>query len=1093
MADGSKSSQLKRKREEEESLRKKAKKSRKSNAGSEEVNGEVTQEEATTPVREVIAHAAGKAVPEVPSVHEPSATPQSSRKGKKQKIPSNTDLETTPNAPIVNGTDEHTGSKSGGNKKRKSAKPSEEVRDEAKHSAPVPQSRKHDKSEVQPDVKAEIANVASHETQQASEKSKKKKKKDKREKKHRSKTSNQWQVGPPIGGWFLPQDPVFSHDEKHIFLANSTSVQIYATDSSLLMNTLPGRSGSIAAFALSATRPNNIYVANSEGIITIWDWTNASKVASWAIEANVRSMKVVPAQADTNQDLVYSYESGKKHIINVHALRTKHDEAPTELQKIFETAAAVVDFQILLEGRIVFVACQTAVFVGKRRNKSKTTLQDLEYTWREFRTTKPVTTFNSFVRPSQSSTKARGSQQAPRDHLDLAIGDSEGVIHLFEDILSSFASIEQGQKKSQKTDVNVEGLKPKRLHWHREAVGSVKWSQDGNYLISGGGETVLVIWQLSTGKQQTLPHLTAAIESIVVSPVGSSYSVSLANNSVVVLSTTELQAKTSVVGTQSRRVDPEQLPRESKPGDSSFNVFAQVPMAVDMKNPNLVMFSVPSSQPRHQRGRWPAPEPYLQTFDVSTQRTISRQALTRNNATDPNVGPDKMKIFEPSVKFLQISRDGHWLATVDEWTPPHSDMGYLDEGIPEFQDEERSFRRETYLKFWKRDDNSSAWTLETRIGAPHFFEAVGASARVLDLMSNPTGTGFATVGEDRYVRIWGPKTRTRDGITVRAANNEEGLINWSLDQATELSSIPILDPALGSEATTSPHNARLAYSADGSVLAVAVSWPTESDSGVLHLIDAATGILRRSITEISVSALCCLGMVDRFLIIIADSINVWDIVTDELVYSTPMETPGINRSERISLVRLAVNSTDGTFAVSCPHFQPNETSKFRTMRQYMKVSSKVVIYDPHQSRPRWSLNIPGILLSLVAANGSRAYVALDSSSSIHILNPKTSALQLVTPPPESEDDLIEARIKSQQIEEDDEENEPRLSEAGAFAAAKHTFEELDNDKPVVRPEQLQQIFDVGPSHALPSVKDMLNAVVDLYARKPRASNVVIQA
>jgi NET1-associated nuclear protein 1 (U3 small nucleolar RNA-associated protein 17) len=48
------------------------------------------------------------------------------------------------------------------------------------------------------------------------------------------------------------------------------------------------------------------------------------------------------------------------------------------------------------------------------------------------------------------------------------------------------------------------------------------------------------------------------------------------------------------------------------------------------------------------------------------------------------------------------------------------------------------------------------------------------------------------------------------------------------------------------------------------------------------------------------------------------------------------------------------------------------------------------------------------------------------------------------------------------------------------------FEEGEDDRPVVRPEQLASIFDVGQSFAMPPVADMFSAVVGLYGRKPRA-------
>ena len=65
--------------------------------------------------------------------------------------------------------------------------------------------------------------------------------------------------------------------------------------------------------------------------------------------------------------------------------------------------------------------------------------------------------------------------------IDIAIGDISGVLLLFEDILSSFAAIESTQKGGKTRADNAESLRPKKLHWHRDAIGSVKWSLDGKH------------------------------------------------------------------------------------------------------------------------------------------------------------------------------------------------------------------------------------------------------------------------------------------------------------------------------------------------------------------------------------------------------------------------------------------------------------------------------------------------------------------------------------------------------------------------------------------------------------------------------------
>ncbi|KAF2019645.1 WD40 repeat-like protein [Aaosphaeria arxii CBS 175.79] len=911
------------------------------------------------------------------------------------------------------------------------------------------------------------------------------------EKKRRLDSVTKWSMSAPVGGWFLPHDTIFSADEKFLLVASPRALQIYSAETSIRVRELAG--SSLATYALSSANPDHVYVASSTGLISLWDWTTGSKIGRWDIGAVIQQIAVVP-QPDTDLDLVYCQEGLKRNIINVHALRTKSQDSKTELKQILKATSGVNRFEVLLGGKVVVATTDNTILIGRRIKVHKTALEDFEYVWREIKIAKQITTMSAYVRDANISGKAK---QSPKDHrvnLDIAIGDVEGTIHLFEDILTSFTAMERLQKDSDRAnvDVNTDALRSKHLHWHREAVCALKWSRDaGNYLISGGRETVLVIWQLSTGKQQHLPHLTAAIENITVSPLGASYAIALANNSVIVLSTAELQAKTNIVGIQSRRVDPSKMPEESGSVESAFENLVSVPMAVDPKNGYHVLFPVPSSQPRSPQAPEVSPEPYLQTFDISAGRSAFRQALTRNNATDPNMAPDGSKIHEPTVKLLQISNDGKWLATVDEWFPPRKDLSYLDEGIAEFNEEEQSFRREIYLKFWQWDEKTSQWSLISRIDSPHFFEDVGASARVLSLIADPSGVGFATVGEDRNVRVWRPKTRTRTGTIVRGA--EEGLVNWSLDHSVELeNSIDSLESASTYQSSQVPVSARLAFSADGSVLAAGISWISEDGSGSIHLIDSNSGTIQQSISEIDVGILACLGIVGRYLVALGDSIIVWDLVVDQLLHCIPLVVPGADDIlDAMSLIRLAINEADGTFAIAYPSFDQRELVKTNSGRRYRKASSKISIFSPEQPRPLWSSRTTDVVLALEAARDGKGYVVLDSSSSIRTVRPMGENLQLQTPPPESTSSSEQAA--AEQLSEDDMNDDEQVSTERAqrpLLSQDAIDIATENDKPVVRPEQLQRIFDTGPSHALPPVKDLLSAVVDLYARKPRVAGSV---
>jgi NET1-associated nuclear protein 1 (U3 small nucleolar RNA-associated protein 17) len=544
-----------------------------------------------------------------------------------------------------------------------------------------------------------------------------------------------------------------------------------------------------------------------------------------------------------------------------------------------------------------------------------------------------------------------------------------------------------------------------------------------------------------------------------VSPTGSSYALSLANNTVIVLSTTELNARTNIVGIQSRRIEPEFLLAASNSG--TYRAFQPVPMAIDPKSTKDLLLCVPSSQPR-RRSEDVQPEPYLQTFDVFSHRSVSRQALTRNNATDPNIAPDGRRILEPSVTHLQISHDGQWLATIDEWIPPVS------EGMSNIDEEERLLRREVYLKFWRRDEKTGQWALESRIDSPHLLEDACAHGRVYDLVADRTRHGFATIGEDDFVKIWRPKTRLRDGIVVRGAG-ERGLINWSASRSLQLPKPWVPEPTAGLIQPSQCRTSRLAFSSDGSILAAAVSGVYMSDSGAIHLLDVFGATIKSTLTEIDVTVLCGIGIIGRHLVVISDSINVWDMVNPGYVYSIPVNTPGIDESQRPFLVRFATNDDDGTFAISLPRLEVKSS--------HIRAKSRISVFSTQQEEPLWSDSMSGVTMGLVARMGEKGYIALDSASCIRTITSVVSALEKPTLP--SEDKSV------QHVEQTEEDVEDDNVEDEASAALMSL--EAEYDRPVVTHQNLEDLFHTNS--VLPPPKELFHSLVSLFGGKQAAAHV----
>jgi NET1-associated nuclear protein 1 (U3 small nucleolar RNA-associated protein 17) len=205
---------------------------------------------------------------------------------------------------------------------------------------------------------------------------------------------------------------------------------------------------------------------------------------------------------------------------------------------------------------------------------------------------------------------------------------------------------------------------------------------------------------------------------------------------------------------------------------------------------------------------------YLQTFDLGSAQQISKQSLTRTKTTTLNIGPESNTIEEPNVLYMKISYDGQWLATVDEWLPPRRDISLL-AFDKEREVEEQSRRRETYLKFWQWNDIVNTWELFSRIDDPHSSSSSTNydANMILELESDPSRVGFATIGNESIVKFWKPSIRQRHGKEVRDKNGR-AMSNWSCPYTGSLGSVAAIS-------ATTQQRAQLAYSRDGSVVAAA--------------------------------------------------------------------------------------------------------------------------------------------------------------------------------------------------------------------------------------------------------------------------------
>ncbi|KAK3073237.1 NET1-associated nuclear protein 1 [Teratosphaeriaceae sp. CCFEE 6253] len=849
-----------------------------------------------------------------------------------------------------------------------------------------------------------------------------------------------WTLSGAGGGRFIDHDPLFATDPTTgaavLIAATQREIQVLSVQTSLPVRTHALPPGlCVRSFALDATPSENLHAVCDNGASVVWDWTKDDTEPHLIPIAGVKAVAAGGAD-DQGKAMIYLKDirdrgAGCTEII--------HGE------KLLHTSEQRLEgIQVLADGE--YIVCHGAItIVIGRREESR------NYRWAEVSFTSAVTCMDTRITYSGGTNK----KDKRRAQVGLALGGSiEGQLFLYDDITSVF--VQQGQASLPA---------PRILHWHRETVSAVKFSRDGSYLISGGKETVLVLWQLGTGNKQFLPHLTSEIERIVVSPEGDRYAVQMGDNSIMVLSTSELKPVANFAGLQMVCAPPVPAMARKDEVRAYYAAKESRKSAVAVLHPhqsNRLMLAVPATQPKAQTEAAEA-RPFLQTYDLRTSRHVTRQALTRNNVTDFNLGPEKTPIASPDVVHMAISHDGLWLATVDEWMPPASDVDFLGRSTEDVLNE-REKRRECFLKLWRWDEPQGHWTLSTRVDAPHARagKQTQGGGRVLALTAHPVSAGFATVGEDCRVRTWRPKIRQRHGVALKSQSGDE-VLEWVCRRTVEL-------PAENDEhaesllhvngASGGAMKACLAYSEDGSMLAAAQSYGNAADRPTVHLIDTASGTIKASQGGPAPARLEHLAFLDRYLIAVArEATHVWDLITDTLQHRYPIST---------GVPRLAVNSKDGSFAIS--------------------VGSHVKVYKPTEVRPLYKQDCKRDVAAVLAGAGSKGYTLLLEDATVRKLVPTGALQRRELPAPPAATDMPLA-TEDAAVTQGSSSPDVKMAEVLALPATESrgpVFEEAEDDRPVVRPEQLAQIFDAAQSFVMPPVRDMFEAVAGLYGRRPVA-------
>ncbi|KAI0931755.1 hypothetical protein AcW1_000923 [Taiwanofungus camphoratus] len=535
--------------------------------------------------------------------------------------------------------------------------------------------------------------------------------------------------------------PVFTKDGNYFFSVIGSSVKIYSVASGQIVSTLDasGSSGpysagssshldTVTSAILNPHNPFQLITGSLDGLIRIWDFLDALLLQTINISQPIFHL----AAHEKFKDCVF-----------VAAART--DRKKTSNGKaIMEDNVAVLRVSLKATNATAGSAVQTSsdvTAVGKTKTTTGLAFS-LSGAWLVAAgghkayvcsTSDLKAGFTKFVSPQPLTCLAFHPSEEY-----FATGDVTGCIRLWYCLNDNISRKTVGVEKTAQTTT---------LHWHAHAVSSIAFTANGAYLLSGGEEAVLVIWQLHTGKKEYVPRVGAPIVHVTLAKAGDGgeeYLLSLADASFVFVHSGTLKIARS---TSRIKLDPG-ISHE-RPSTSTT-----VPLAIHSLTSTFIL---PSSHPSS-----------LQMYTISTSKLLAEIEISPSN----KVSRRDEKPLEPSrVQRVVISDSGEWMATVDSREP------------------DGSFRGEVYLKLWRWDYKAAIWILNTRVDRPH------ALTRVTGIAFSPGGMSkgliLVTTGEDGNVKSWRiQSTKNKSGeaesfwvtrSTFRFRSEIPTHISWSSD------------------------------------------------------------------------------------------------------------------------------------------------------------------------------------------------------------------------------------------------------------------------------------------------------------------------
>jgi NET1-associated nuclear protein 1 (U3 small nucleolar RNA-associated protein 17) len=210
----------------------------------------------------------------------------------------------------------------------------------------------------------------------------------------------------------------------------------------------------IIGFSVCPEDQESLYIFTSSGSIGKWNWSSGKRITRWETTCTTVSMSLASVGKEGNTAAfsfsVIVQKDGKRQI-SINALGDKKIQGTTAL----ETSQKINSIKVTHDGRVIIASDGKHLFMGTTTSADLENPETVQYAWREATLPVNATCFDIQVQGS--------------DTIDLAVGESGGSILIYQNVLNTLFGKDISDKRSS----------PRKLHWHRGSVNTVRWSKDG--------------------------------------------------------------------------------------------------------------------------------------------------------------------------------------------------------------------------------------------------------------------------------------------------------------------------------------------------------------------------------------------------------------------------------------------------------------------------------------------------------------------------------------------------------------------------------------------------------------------------------------